>query len=81
MESNNISIKDSLEYIDGELIDIFDLDLDNLKIDKKNGKIFIIHYIYYINENKKPINQLYLSTKDVPGYILKNNDGKFLITD
>ena len=41
MENNNISIKDSLEYFDEELIDISDLDLDNLRIDKKNGKILL----------------------------------------
>ena len=41
MVNNNISIKDSLEYIDEELIDISDLDLDNLRIDKKNGKILL----------------------------------------
>ena len=53
METNNISIKDYLKYIDGELIDILDLKLDNLKIDKKNWKDLNIYYINYINENKK----------------------------
>ena len=35
VETNNLIIRHSLEYIDGKLIDILDIDLDNLKIDKK----------------------------------------------
>ena len=69
METNNISIKDYLKYIDGELIDILDLKLDSLKIDKKNYKDLNIYYINYINENKKPINELHLSIKIVSGYV------------
>ena len=41
METNNLIIRHSLEYIDGKLIDILDIDLDNLKIDKKNRKILL----------------------------------------
>ena len=60
MESNNISIKDSLEYIDGELIDIFDLDLDNLKIDKKMERFLLfITFIISMKIKNLLINCIY----------------------
>ena len=41
METNNLLIKDSLQYIGGELIDILDFELDDLKIDKESMKILL----------------------------------------
>ena len=40
METNNLLIKNYLEYIDGELTNILDLRLDDLRIDK-HGKILL----------------------------------------
>ena len=35
-------------------IDILDIKLDNLKLDKKDKKHLTIFYINHINKNKKP---------------------------
>ena len=62
-------------------IDILDIKLDNLKLDKKDKKDLTIYYINHINKNKKPIddsNELCLSIKGVSGYIFKKNDEKFI---
>ena len=84
METNNLIISHSLEYIDGKLIDILDIDLDYLKIDKKKQEDFTIYYFNHINKNKKPTdstNELYLSIKGNSGCILKENDENLLIID
>ena len=47
METNNISIKDSLEYIDENLNDISDLDLNNLRIDKKMERFYCLLHLLY----------------------------------
>ena len=63
-------------------IDILDIKLDNLKLDKKGKKDLTIYYINHINKNKKPMddsNELCLSIKGVSGYIFKENDEKFII--
>ena len=41
METNNLFVKDSSHYLDGDLIDILDFRSDDLKIDKKTGKILL----------------------------------------
>ena len=63
-------------------IDILDIKLDHLKLDKKDKKDLTIYYINHINKNKKPIddnNELCLSIKGVSGYIFKEYDEKFII--
>ena len=63
-------------------IDILDIKLNNLKLDKKDKKDLTIYYINHINKNKKPMddsNELCLSIKGVSGYIFKENDEKFII--
>ena len=51
METNNLFVKDSSHYLDGDLIDILDFRSDDLKIDKKNWKNLSIYYINYISSS------------------------------
>ena len=65
-------------------IDILDTKLDNLKLEKKDKKYLTIYYINHINKSKKPMddsNELCLSIKGISGYIFKENDEKFIITN
>ena len=60
METNNLLIKDSLQYIGGELIDILDFELDDLKIDKESIKILLfITLIISVKIKNLSINCIY----------------------
>ena len=60
METNNLLIKDSSQYIGGELIDTLDFELDDLKIDKESIKILLfIKLIISIKIKNLSINCIY----------------------
>ena len=81
MKTYHLSIEDPSHHLGVELINISDFNRADLKLDRKNWKGLTVYYINYVNRNKQPVdstNQLYLSIKNVSGYISEEIGEKFL---
>ena len=83
-----INIKNQTYYFHNNVINIEELNLSLLKIDKKLYKDIDIYYIGYITikkisdyENIYFVNPLYLIIDKVIGYIEENNGNKYLVFD
>ena len=83
-----INIKNQTYYFHNNVINIEELNLSLLKIDKKLYKDIDIYYIGYITikkisdyENICSVNPLYLIIDKLIGYIEENNGDKYLVFD
>ena len=80
-----INIKNRTYYFYNDIIDI---DLNNLKLDKKSYKDLDIYNIGYVTTKKighgydvNSVNPLYLRIDNASGYIEETNEGKYLVFD
>ena len=83
-----IDIKNRINYIFNDMINIIDFDSSLLKIIKKSDKSIGICNIGYITiktidycESIHSVNPLYLMTAKVDGYIEEKNGSKYLVFD
>ena len=79
-----INIRNWANYFFNDMINIKNLDLNLLRIDKKSCKNIDIYYIGYITtksisdyENINSVNPLCLIVDETDGYIKQSNENKY----
>ena len=82
MTTKQLNIKNRSYYFYNDLINLWNFDECNLKLDKKSWKDFDVYYLGYVD--KKPEwhvnskNQLYFIINRVYGMIFEENGAKYL---
>ena len=82
MTTKQLNIKDRSYYFYNDLINLWDFNKQNLKVDKKTWKDIDIYYLSYVD--RKPechissVNQLYFIVNRVHRMIIKENNQKYL---